>query len=176
MAKNKMTNILNELDDTRKKKELEEEEKKNQIDLEDEEEKETDEVDEEKEEPTEDEEIDEEKEPENAIDVSKVKAALANKRGDDYMEQVSKLEVIAKHDDGVVIEITKVSGDATKKTGDFLTTSELENVEVNNESTEEDTEDKEEVEEESTEETNEEEVDEKVNNILKKVREKHNKE
>jgi DNA-directed RNA polymerase subunit RPC12/RpoP len=70
------------------------------------------------------------------VDVEKVIAALVNKRGNEYVDQIEDLEVIAKQDDGVVLQVTKMSNGEAEKVGDFLTNAELDSVKVNNESEE----------------------------------------
>ena len=111
---------------------------------------------------------------ENAVTVEKVMTALANKRGNEYTDQIDSVEEITDVDGGYVVKFTMISGDATEKTGDFLTDEEINNVEVNrgkeNESNENDEENEEEVNEEDNEENNEEKSAKDIIENVKKKR------
>lgn len=84
---------------------------------------------------------------ENAVSVDKVMKALANKRGDEYTEQIKSIDDITELEDGYVVKLSVISGDATEKTGDFLTDEEINNVEINTKESKEEDDDKEDIDE-----------------------------
>lgn len=81
----------------------------------------------------------------NPTTVENIIQALSNERGNEYTDQIESLDDIIELDNGYVVKVTMIDGDATKKTGVYLSDAELDNLEINNSQDRLDEDDEEEV-------------------------------